>query len=113
MAGGRQAGGNPVVDHHRGAARHLGPRPVAPEAPGLAVQICPCQLLDFGERAGRHPGQAEHLFVEHHYPVLADSAHSNLRLEGDAQLAHHDHIQGDAQRPCHLKRHRHPAAWQR
>jgi hypothetical protein len=50
----------------------------------------------------------DHRFVQHQYVALADSAHRELGLERDPELADKDHIQGRAERLRHLERDRYP-----
>ena len=83
-----------------------------PGTPSSPVELGLLPVLHLGQLAGRHPRPAKHLVVDHPHPALADRAHGQLRLEGDAQLSHQNHVQGGAQRPGHFERHRHPTTWQ-
>ena len=55
------------------------------------------------------PGLADHAIVDDPGTALADGAEAVFRLERDAELAHHDHVERGPQLPGHLGRDRHAA----
>jgi hypothetical protein len=102
----------PVVHHDRGAARQRHRRPVAAQPAQPAVQPVPFPHLHAGDFLPGQPGQADHAVVDHPGAVLADGAEAVLRLERDAELTHHDHVERGPQLPGHLERDGHAAARQ-
>ena len=54
--------------------------------------------------------QTDEFVVEHAYTVLADRAHAQLWLEGDTELAHHDHVEGRVERSGDFERDRHASS---
>ncbi len=58
------------------------------------------------------PALREDVRVGDQDAALPHGSHRHLRLAGQTQFAHDDHIEWGMQRRCHLERHRHPAARQ-
>ena len=69
-------------------------------------------MLDLGELLLAYQCLANHRLVHDPHTALADSAHAELRLERDAELADEDHIERGAERRRNLEGDRHPAAGQ-
>ena len=67
---------------------------------------------DAGDGVPGQPGLADHAIVDDRGTALADGAEAALRLERDAELAHHDHVERGPQLPGHLGRDRYAAARQ-
>ena len=86
--------------------------PAAAQTPNPAFQFGSLAGLNSGDLLPRDHGLAHNLPVDDPHPILTDRTHGQLRLEGDPELADHDHIQRRTQRQGHLQRHRDPAAWQ-
>ncbi|GAA4790813.1 hypothetical protein GCM10023200_27380 [Actinomycetospora chlora] len=100
-------GDGAVADHDDGAARQRHRGPVRVPVAGLAPHddgLAPLRLLERHRRPGRQRDGD---------PVLGDGAHGDVRLQGEAHLPHHDHVQRCPQGPRDLRGHPDPAPGQR
>jgi hypothetical protein len=50
--------------------------------------------------------------IDHPHAALTDGAEGQLGLERQAELAHHQDVEGGVQRLGDLERYRHPTPWQ-
>ena len=90
---GGRAGGDAIVDDHRGPSRQRHRGPVAAEAAGPTFELDPFAFLDYRQLLGGHPGCVGHRVVDDSHAALTDGSHGQLRLERHAQFADHDHIE--------------------
>ena len=106
---GRRPGGDAVVDddHRPPPERHR--CPPAAEPGDSALELGPLAGLYLGELVGGHAGHPEDPFVDDSGTAFADGAHRQLGLEGHAQLADHDHVEGRVEGSGHLEGHGYPA----
>ncbi len=102
-------GSDAVVDDDGGAARHGHGWAITPKASHPALELGTLACLDRGELLGTHPGRVLNLLVDDPRPLLADGPHGQFGLEGHAQLADDDHVEGRPERSGHLEGHGHPA----
>ncbi len=77
-----------------------------------AAELSPLELLDPGELPLGDAFGPDHLVVDDPDTVLADRAHGQFRLGGQADLADQDDVQRGIQRPGDLIGHRDPPAGQ-
>ena len=114
LAGGMRSGScrQPVVDHDRDLAGQVDVRAAGPELHRLAVEVGTLACFHGGDLLAGDAAAPDDLLVAHLDAALADRAHRELGLEGDSQLAHHDHVERGVQRPGDLEGDWHPAARQ-
>jgi len=93
----------PSSDDQRHGAAQVEGRPGAPvgllAAPHLG-QLAPDLVLDGGARHA----QLRHDVLVQDDAAAGDRAHRQLLVARHAQLAHHEHVEGGAQRAGHLER---------
>ncbi len=76
-----------------------------PEAPGTLLDHSPLPALDGGHLRLADVSHAHDLGVEDDDALLPHRAHRELGLEGHAELAYDDHVEGSVQRLGHLVGH--------
>ena len=92
---GRRPGGDAVVDDHHPARLEVEPGPVAPVLGGPALEFLALAVGHELERELVEPRRRQHLVVLDLHAPFAQRAHGQLGLEGDTELAHHDHVERD------------------
>ena len=106
------AGGHAVVDHDHGPALQRLRLPAAPQLPGPARQVGRVAAGQRGHVVPAQPGRRHDAGVERHPPVVGHRRQCQLLVTRDADLAHHQHVQGGPERGRNLGRHRHAAPGQ-
>jgi hypothetical protein len=87
-------------------------RGICAETQGTLVDLCTLTGDDALQDVVVDPALREDVRVGDHDTALPHRSHRHLRLTGQTQLAHDDHIQWGMQRRCHLEGHWHSAARQ-
>jgi len=108
----RRAGGDAVVDDDGGTAAEVDAGAAAAEPLHAGGEGLPFPHLDGGQLRLSDTRPLDDVTVKHPDPALADRAHGVFRLVGHAELADHDHVEGEAERAGDLVGHHHPAARQ-
>jgi hypothetical protein len=93
----RRAGRDAVVDHDHRPPGERHRRPVAAEQPCPALDLGALALFDLGEFGLADPAHVHDPVVDDPHAPFAHRPHGQLRLERDAELAHHDHVEGCAE----------------
>ena len=98
------SGGDTVVDHHDGAAGDRQRRPALAQHLRAAGDLADRDLLDGGVLLRADPGRADDGLVHDPRALLADRAHGQLGVAGDADLADDQDVQRGVQGLCHAHR---------
>ena len=102
-AGGR-AGGDAVVDEHRGTAGEVDARCGPAELVGPPLQLLALASFDSGEVGLGGPGETDDLVVDDADTIFADRPHRQLGLTRDSDLADDDDVEGRVERLRDLER---------
>ena len=82
------------------------------EPPGPTLELDAFASLHFGQFTAGHTSEADDLVVDDAHAILADRTHTELRLEGHAELANHDDVKWRIECPCNFVGDRHAAPGQ-
>jgi len=107
--GHRGPGREPVVHQDHGLAGHVGRRLAGPIAPLAPVQLLLLRGGDRGQLGIGHPEAFHDRAVHHPDAPGRDGSHGQLRVGGDAELAHDEDVERCPQRAGHFVSDRHPA----
>lgn len=92
--GGRGAGRDPVVHDDHGPAVQGHPRPVPAETRDLSGELRRLGVFHRLDVLRVQPAAADDVLADDAYAAFADGAEAQLTMVRDAELAHHDDVEG-------------------